>query len=240
MAFNKRHFSFSHPTFGRSVSDKKTQPFKNSVYYFWYEFLKRSKDYRECCQKCGSGEMAGLYSDFGDVFELDFKTWWQENDRGVYLFAEEPLPSVRQIKDVDDLETSDRFLNVSLPLELPRRFLEGALKKLLDDHHKGERGIRTNKDSTAKYPVVGDFNRNTLAKCLMVYDLKLQNPDMTLWQLAVQAKLGSPEDRKEAVKKTKTAAGTRMVLANIVSRDLRHARQMIENVGRGVFPGARK
>ena len=184
--------------------------------------------------------MAGLYADFGDVFELDFKTWWQDNDRGARLFAEAPLPSVRQIKQADDLQIADRMLNVSLPLELPRRFLETELKKLLDKHHKGERGVRTNKDSTARYPVDGDFNKKTLAKCLMVHDLRLEKPELTLWQLAVEAKLGSAEDRKLAEKGKHDSVVSKQNLASTVTRHLKHARQMIANSGQGRFPGSRK
>ena len=240
MAFLKKHFSFQHPTFGRSKSDKHSEPYKRSVYYFWYEFLKRNDDYKECCRQGGLGEMAGLYADFGDVFEMDFKTWWQENDRGARLFAEAPLPSVRQIKSPDDLQISGRMLNVCLPLELPRRFLEDELKKLLDKHHKGERGVRTNKDSTALYPVDGDFNRATLSRCLKVYDMRQQFPEMKLWQLAVEVGSGSSSDRETAFKKTKHGAASRMVLSNFASRDLRHSRQMIKNAGQGRFPGPRK
>lgn len=239
MAFKKLHFAKKHPAFGRSASEKKNEPYKNSVYYFWYEFLRRNEDYKECCRQGGSGGMARLYADFGDVFAMDFKTWWQANDRGARLFAEAPLPSVRQIKKADDLEISDRLLNVSLPLALPRRFLETELKKLLDKHHKGERGVRTNKDSTAKYPVDGDFNRNTLAKCLMVYDLRLAKPELKLWQLAVEAKLGSAEDRRLAQKRTSEAVDSRNLLANTINRDIRRAKQMIENAGLGKFPGTR-
>ena len=210
MAFLKKHFSHQHPTFGKSGIDKKTEPFKKSVYYFWYEFLRRNEEYRECCQQGGIGDMYALYSDFGDVFESDFKTWWQENDRGARLFAEAPLPSVRQIKTIDDLEISDQILNVGLPLELPRKHLETALMKLLDKHHKGERGIRTNKHSTALYPVVGDFSRETLARCLRVYDLKLDFPEIKLWELALEICAGSSEDRHVARKKTKGGAASRM------------------------------
>ena len=240
MVFIRKHFANTRPTFGRSAVAKQEHKYKKTVYYFWYEFLKRNEDYKECCRQGGAGDIAGLYADFGDVFEVDFKTWWQENDRGARLFAEAPLPSVRQIKQADDLEISDRLLNVSLPLELPRRFLEGELKKLLDKHHKGERGIRTNRDSTAMYPVDGDFNWSTLARCLRVYDLKLELPDMKLWELAVEVDSGSADDRKTAPKKTKQGAASRMVLANTVNRDLRHARQMIKNAGQGRFPGPRK
>jgi hypothetical protein len=239
MAFKKKHFAFQHPVFGRSSSQKKTKPFKNSVYYFWYEFLKRNENYKECCRQGGLGAMADLYADFGDVFEMDFKSWWQENDRGARLFAEAPLPSVRQIKEADDLEVSDRMLTVSLPLELPRKFLEAELKKLLDKHHKGERGVRTNKESTALYPVVGHFDMTNLSKCLTVFDLRKERPDLKLWQLCQEARVGSRENYIKEGQKDLSAANKKIVLANSVKRYIKAADAMVANVGLGKFPGVR-
>ena len=183
--------------------------------------------------------MSELYADFGDVFSLDFKSWWQENDRGVNLFAEEHLPMFKQIKSQDDLRIADDILNISLPLVLPRRFLEKEIKKLLDAHHKGERGIRTNKNSTAKYPVVGHFDLDNLSKCLTVYDLKQSRPELKLWQLCQEAKVGSRFNYIKDEKKDLDAAIKKVILANSVKRYIKAADSMILNVGLGKFPGGR-
>jgi hypothetical protein len=45
-------------------------------YRLWYEFLKRSPKYRDCCDSGGEGELAGLYADFGDVHTLSWSKWW--------------------------------------------------------------------------------------------------------------------------------------------------------------------
>jgi hypothetical protein len=240
MAFKKAHFAFTHPTFGKTEVVKKSEPFKNTVYYYWYEFLKRNNEYRDCCIQGGSGAMAGLYEDFGNVLELDFKTWWQENDRGARLFAEAPIGSVRQIRTAEDLDVSDGMLNVCLPLELPRRFLEKELRKLLDDYHNGARGVRTNKASTAKYPLDGHFDLDNLSKCLSLLDLKASQPALTLWQLAVKARIGKAEHRDQApLRDSKACSYSRSVLANTVKRHLNEAEAMVRNVGEGRFPGPR-
>ena len=39
----------------------------DSIYYLWFEYLKRSEKYKTACANNGKG-MKRLYADFGDVF----------------------------------------------------------------------------------------------------------------------------------------------------------------------------
>ena len=79
------------------------EPWQCSIYYFWWEFLRRHEGYRDCCERGGAGKYKNLYSDFGDVHAYDTKDfwkWWSEKieanlTRGQYLFAE---PAARQIR----------------------------------------------------------------------------------------------------------------------------------------------
>lgn len=72
-----------------------------SVYYWWWQYLKRNQEYIQTCNDGGRGPCSALYSDFGDVRGDHFATWWRA--KGKYLFAEpdkkyefkrvtEPLP----------------------------------------------------------------------------------------------------------------------------------------------------
>ena len=107
MNYKSRKFAYKHPTFGRSKVAKSREPFKNSVYYYWWEFLKRNDAYMKCCLNKGDGKLNSLYQDFGDVFNADFKTWWNGENRGVTLFAEELLPEFAFIQDSGQI-TSDK------------------------------------------------------------------------------------------------------------------------------------
>ena len=53
----------------------------DSIYYLWFEYLKRSEKYRTACANNGKG-MKKLYKDFGNVLEYEgvegFWRWWRE------------------------------------------------------------------------------------------------------------------------------------------------------------------
>ena len=68
-------------------------PWDNSIYYLWWEFLRRHDGYKKTCENGGDGKYAELYADFGNVHEATFKEWWTKDGRGARLFAEPPLPN---------------------------------------------------------------------------------------------------------------------------------------------------
>ena len=65
-----------------------------SPYYWWWAFLRLSKDYWWVCQRRGAvGDLRlkGMYRDFGNVYELTFEEWFLR--RGKNLLSEEPSTS---------------------------------------------------------------------------------------------------------------------------------------------------
>ena len=233
MTFKPRHLAYESVRFGRSKAEKATEPFKNTVYYLWFEYLRRSELYKECCKNGGAGELSDLYADFGDVFSVEFKQWWQTDNRGIELFGEEVAPdTMRIIERKTDLILDDSVMVVSIPIFLPRKFIMKEMKKMLEKAgHAGERGVKTNKESTAKYKVVGGVNRNSLKLGLKLYDMKRANPKMKLYELAREVKIGpwfKPDD-----------SVVRMVLSNLASRHLKKVEKIISNVEVGKFPDVR-
>jgi hypothetical protein len=51
------------------------------TYLWWYCFLRLSDEYEQCCLTRGAGELNWFYTDWGDVFALDFPQWWEEHGR---------------------------------------------------------------------------------------------------------------------------------------------------------------
>ena len=45
------------------------EPWQCSVYYYWWEYLRRSDAYRKTCEAKGKGKLSKLYADFGNVFD---------------------------------------------------------------------------------------------------------------------------------------------------------------------------
>ena len=70
----------------RNLPYKDAKPYKASLYYWWWAFLKRNKQYQRTCLKRGKAKFCQVYHDFGNIFEFEFKTWWETRK---FLFSEQ-------------------------------------------------------------------------------------------------------------------------------------------------------
>ena len=244
-----RHFVFAHPLF-RLEQSKSGVRWDNSVYYLWWEFLRRHEGYKETCENGGDGKYAKLYADFGNVHEVTFKEWWTKDGRGARLFAEPPLPtSVAALtsEGIDALPEdwdSESLLIVAIPLNLPKRFIQQKLSKLLARHHKRKRGQRTFKESRALYCIAAQFSVHSLKKMLEIYDLRKSQPNLPLWDVGQRFHLGKPLTQDECNQRrgrdNYAAIEKKNVSAVATSKKLKAAKGIIEGVGRGVFPAFAK
>ncbi len=223
-----RHFPYKHPLFGTKNNPKSGA---NSVYYYWWAFLKRNKDYVACCDAGGKGKLATLYVDFGDVRGDSFKDWWTEGGRGVRLFAEPPSANVEVLQSGAAAPDAGEFLTLALPKNLPKRYLLRRIRELLakEENHPGARGRQHARMSKAKYQVKGQPNLAGLALTLRVYDFKVANPTLKLWEIGDQLprfmigkKVKSSDTHAEVVYK-------RNVLSASVARYIKKAEGMIAN-----------
>jgi len=179
MKFKQRHFIYKNPLFVR----KKTA--EDTIYWCWFEFLRRSEQYKKVCKskgKTGESHLKKLYLDFGDIHSMTFREWWTEkNDkfgvysRGAYLFAEQTDYNVRVIENSDDLFVDDSVLNVQIPLSMSKREISRTLQLLIRKNHKGKVGRRKTAHhySTALYKVSGRVDHEVIdafKKSLYVYD----------------------------------------------------------------------
>jgi hypothetical protein len=234
----QRHFTFKHPLFKRQRSAS-GEWWENSVYFFWWEFLRRHEGYKRTCEGGGNGKYAKLYSDFGNVHGVTFKDWWTQGSRGARLFSEPLLPSGMVELGPDDVPQlldswrSGTVLVVAIPLALRKRFVLRKFNALLSKHLTRRKGQRTFRDSKALYPIAAQFSLNSLKKILATYDLRQSQPDLTLWEIAHKLALGTrlTSDDTPAEKVHKKS-----VLSVAASKKIAAARKIIDGVGRGIFP----
>jgi hypothetical protein len=245
------HFAAPHPLFGRPNKRLPASYQQRSPYYWWWAYLRRSAAYLTCCERAGTGELAELYADFGDVRTDDFHHWWTQGSRGVRLFAEQPLAvKFSELASAADWQPQwhkDQVMVVAVPLNVSKRRLKGAFAALLDHRHTGHKSGRPSlaqlKDtSTARYKLERNYTIASLRTTLAVYDLWMDNQSrvkdsrMTLWEIGKTLNLN-----KQAISdaESKTAADRyigRNVLAATVSRNVRQAKSMIANVEQRRFP----
>ena len=232
----KRHFPYKHPTFGTRRNPKPSASWQGTVYYWWWQYLRRSDAYIRCCERGGKGRLAALYQDFGDVREDDFRTWWLKDSRGLRLFSEpRGQDDVRVLQPIDQVCDPQETLTISLPLYLPRRYLERNLKRILKETHPGKRGVQLARQSRARYKVRGQPNTKAMERGLLVYD-RWRESGGPLWRIGNElpgihrAQKISPRHLRSDVLLRKRS------LAATVSRYLTRVRRTIKNAERGVFP----
>jgi len=250
-----RHFPYQHPTFGRSNKPKTPRNWEDTVYYWWWEYLRRNEDYIETCVQNGTGKCAKVYADFGDIRNKTFKEWWSENDRGATLFANKASANTLRIVEKHEIESLDPDLVLlSLPLDLPMKHLVSRFKKLVGEIHKPNRlsklgldasksnakGRQYAKYSNATYRFEGQPNIKALKIGLYVYDLARANPDKTKWGIAMMIPDFQPDHRIIEGDKGKVLVDKKNILSATISRYIKRARDSISYVGQGEFPRPKK
>jgi hypothetical protein len=233
----QRHFQYKHPTFGTKSKPKPKSASERTVYYWWWEYLRRNTEYLKCCESGGKGRLASLYKDFGDVRSESFQRWWIDGGRGAHLFAEpQAEDSIRVMETGQEaLDPSEAF-TVSIPLYLPKKTILRRFKELLDERHQGKRGHQLAKRSKARYQVKGQPNVPAIKQALEVYDFRLANPTLKLWEIGNAIPRLQLANKLKASDTASERADKRNILAATVSRYLRRSETTIINVAEGIFP----
>lgn len=207
------------------------------MYYWWYEYLRRNKDYKKTCDDHGKGgKCSKLYEQFGNVHEGDFKSWWTTGDRGAILFADPPTPNISLMKSGEycsDFLTGKNIV-LNIPLNLPVNFLVKNFRKLLAKHHTGKRGHTQARMSEAMFTPRGKIDVGFLEIALLVWDERTANPKKPLWQIAQDVGIAG----KHTLKSTDTpmeSRDKRNVLAAMTSRYYKKACLMIDATSEGKF-----
>lgn len=163
-----------------SEHPEKREPFawEYSVYYWWWEFLRRHEGYRLCCQNGGKGKFAKLYADWGDIHACEYWTWWNQKvvddagetwTRGEYLFAE-PLRSINVLEEGTADQSMSSSLHISVPLEVGTRDLVKMFRRVLNQQSKRRSDARSL--SRALYPVAAKAPLRALFWALRAWDVE--------------------------------------------------------------------
>ena len=239
-------FKAQHPVFGRGNKPLGVSYQQRSPYYWWWAFWGRNEDYKACCAAGGTGDLAGLYADFGVVSNDNFKEWWGQH--GFRLFAEKPKPvklaELESPSEWDSSWTKDSVIVVAVPLDIPKRNLQGFFAELLKKRHGGKRGRKALSDkdaSTARYPLHRHVSIHTLRIQLAVYDAVMEarssEKKITLAQIGERLKL-VPKTNRKTETEVMDAARRRAVMAATVSRHFKDAQRIIANTAKGQFPNS--
>ena len=171
-------------------------PITDSIYYLWFEYLKRSEKYKTACANNGKG-MSKLYKDFGNVFDYEgvegFWSWW--NEKGQYLFGIEATQEIVEFDSADGVVGYEDYKLIAIPKNITATTIKKRLNKLVDDM-KGE--LKPTAEQTAKYSIAQTkVDVESLKSCLMAYDLKQKGTDVL--EIGLQVKWISGAEAKDLI-----------------------------------------
>jgi hypothetical protein len=213
---------------------------KCSVYYFWWEYLRRHAGYRATCAKGGRGEFANLYRDFGDIHSTDFPTWWWQH-LGLFTvvgdvrIAPDPMSAPKELRA--------GHLIVEIPFARTTAQMARVFRHELEVVMRA--GMKTKMLEAIKYVPAARCYLPSLFDHLRVWDAHQQNPMTSPAELAELIELDvvvpfevSDIDRLRAeglpVRDLERHNARARRLA--VQRHLRIAQQYIDNAALGQFP----
>ncbi len=213
--------------------------YKDSVFFWWVEFLKRSDSYRHQCE---IGEGGEVYQDFGNIFDIDFWDWWS-NEANELLFLPGTSLGVWPIENVKEFKEakSEEWLVVKIDPKCTKKLIMYWLDDLLFSQQPDLRGKRNN-DVTEppKYQTFARPNVPALKKTLAIYDQYKKQPKPlykiydTLEAEGIVTFKTNENDVTFDGNNNDTAR--RRVKTSIISRYIKQAEKLIENVEQGIFP----
>ena len=154
----------------------------NSIYYFYFAFLKRNKEFEKIHKNGGKTRNKlhkQMYKDFGNIYKVetadDFYKWFYEvvnttnkERRGYYLFAEENTDAIEEVTEIAQLKNTDNTLVVKINLTNTNKNIGSGIRQILQKN--AAKVDRARKQSTARYKVAEGRTINTLYQSLQVYD----------------------------------------------------------------------
>lgn len=223
---------------------------ERSPYYWWWAYLRLSKDYWWVCQRKGVADdprLREMYRDFGKVYEMTFSQWWDR--RGVALFSEQvALPAVRQLTP-HDLQLSrelERHLLLEIPIHLTERTIISQVRRLIRLHP--EREVLRESSAQRKLAKLIGIRQDVIESAYAVWRIHHESRDgrvvekigqaqgtKSLYQIGKELRLvrtcmPALTDGKELA--AKKVNGMKVATSRMLAR----ANHLIENAAVGTFP----
>lgn len=223
---------------------------QRSPYFWWWAYLRLSKDYWWVCQRNGVADdsrLREMYRDFGKVYELTFEQWWER--RGISLFSEKVgLPAVRQLvpNNLQLSKPADRHLLLEIPINMTERTIISQVRALIRLHPDREiERISTAQRKLAKLVGIRQDVIESAYAVWRVYDQSRDGREVqkigqvkgskSLYQIGKELRLvktcmPSPTDNAERA--SKRVNGMKVAVSRMLSR----ANNLIANAAIGTFP----
>ena len=219
---------------------------RSSIYRWWFEYLKLSKDYwwltKISNHRSDDVLFQKVWENFGDIYKYEFDDWWLSHGR--YLFVEKRMPGRLERLDWHSI-TREHFnetrLVLSIPLTIRKETVMRKVRGILNQYY--DRQFDVIKHSTALLKLhTGRYRQESIAVAYDVWinhrkyvTLMPEGQKKKLWEIGEMLNLAG-ESRLKRGNTPKEVQEKRRMLNALVSRYLRKANALIKNVEIGRFP----
>jgi len=241
-AFNSvKEYFYPPPVF--EVNGKATGPeaWQESIYYWWWEFLRRHDSYKGYCQnkeyRWLHTDLAQPYQYIGNIHSIPFDKWWKKFGSMLFReptwrnqFLEIPYSELHRYSTLDHEHHKFLMIPVSTHSKLQ---LKALFHEYLTRVHPTKPGQRLTKVSRSHFVVVGRPNITALKRLLRIDDFRKSNPSFKQWRIGWECeeyKLSDDDIEQGLDDVIKNRLSAR------VSNDYNKFDCLVENALRGTFP----
>jgi hypothetical protein len=219
-----------------------------SIYYYWWEFLRRSDAYANLYHRYRKADNqkdiledweVEFCRDFGDVFQNNFHEWWLIHYK---IFTK--WETLRVDNWPDEGEENFEFMYMDFSGNLAKLEIRDLYRRINAIEPAGRIRIWY-RGASCKYGVWGRYSLETLKTHLRVWDAKIANPNLHDAEIADLAGVDvSPRYTAAEISRMKREGSgfasyerdLRRAKQLAVQRHLRITRQYIDNLMKGWFP----
>lgn len=228
--------------FTRADDDVLAKEADNSIYRWWWEFMRLSPVFwyaRTRCIDPVDPKIAETYSLVGDLTDDTFYKWW--NTTGRYSFAEAKRPNKVEVLDLNNLEQhpfKEKAFYLEIPLTIRRETILKQIKEKLDEYHDG-RYMDLAATSTAKLKLFTKrYRLRTIELEYWVLLYRMLYPKIEMWRIGDRLQI-SPHLRIRGLHGWEESPLFSR-LSSITGRYLYKAKFSLNNLAYGNFPNTTK
>jgi len=251
MEIRKRHFFKGLPSFTRQDDALLARDAEQSVYYWWWKFLRLSSVYwyaRHTGFTPADPVVARAYEQAGDLSSKWFGTWWERTGREVFAEAKRPAAvRVVDLEALDSVELYEKSLIVEIPLTIRKATIVSQIKKILEQKVEGNarhpgRALNVLESSQATLKLhTKRFRLRTLEIEYFVLLYRLLFPKIEIWRIGDRLQI-APSLKVRGIERGAFTSGSSPFdkLHSLTGRYLYKAERTLLNAERGSFPNNSK
>ena len=246
MSYSNRPFYKGLPGFTRQSGAIAAKDAENSVYYWWWAFMRLSPVFwyaRTYGVRPADPKIAAVYDLVGDLSDSHFSRWWRKT--GSKIFAEAQRPAKVRVVDIESTEEIDLYeksVLLEIPLTIRKETILKQVKELLNERHEG-RALNLAATSNAALQLhTKRYRLRTMEHEYWVLLYRLLYEEIETWRIGDRLQI-APHLRVRGVERQ--VYPTRQSspfdkLHSLTGRYLYKAKNMLTQVEFGSFPNAEK